>query len=279
MKKILKLVMPCDIERIIQAKKNDPISNVLTGSLLLNNQPHSVYFKFYSLQKGNRGLLNEVLGYLYGTVSNIPQPEFAGVAFVPTKILRPFYQLLTKEMQKDVDQEEVLPAFFTTAVTNTHYEFHTLNDWLRNQILKWKDFNKAVVFDEVIANTDRYPHNLIHTGNNLFCLIDNGFLATEDNTNPNWSYSSLQPHLNYSNQLASINQKEIESNVRKGNRFILVAEDYFLSHQHLLPEMMFWIDHFATDNNKKDWQSFLDFLQWRTDNVNELISNRYGLLG
>lgn len=278
MEKILKLVMPYDIERIIQAKKNDPISNVLMGSLLLNNQPHSVYFKFYSLQEGNRGLLNEVLGYLYGTISNIPQPEFAGVALVPTKMLRPFYPLLTKEMQREVDQEEALPAFFTTATTSTHYEFHTLNDWLRSQILKWKDFNKAVVFDEVIANTDRYPRNLIHTGNNLFCLIDNGFLATEDNSNPNWNSSSLQPKLNYSNQLASINQNDIESDVRKGNRFISVAEDYFLSHQHLLPEMKFWIDHFAT-NNKKDWQSFLSFLQWRTDNVNELISKRYGLLG
>ena len=278
MKRILKLVMPCDIERIIQTKKNDPISNVLMGSLLLNNRPHSVYFKFYSLKEGNRGLLNEILGYLYGTISNIPQPEFAGVALVPTKMLRPFYQSLTKEMREYVDQEETLPAFFTTAATSTHYEFHTLNDWLRSQILKWKDFNKAVVFDEVIANTDRYPRNLIHTGDNLFCLIDNGFLATEDNSNPNWNFSSLQPKLNYSNQLASINQNDIESDVRKGNRFISVAEDYFLSHQHLLPEMKFWIDHFAT-NNKKDWQSFLSFLQWRTDNVNELISKRYGLLG
>lgn len=277
MKKILNLVMPYDIERIIQAKKNDAISNVLMGSLLLNNQPHSVYFKFYSLREGNRGLLNEILGYLYGTISNIPQPEFAGVALVPTKMLRPFYQSLTKEMQEYVDQEEALPAFFTTAVTSTQYEFHILNDWLRNQILRWKDFNKAVVFDEVIANTDRYPRNLIHTGNNLFCLIDNGFLATEDASNPNWSYSSLQPQLNYSNQLALINQNDIQSDVRKGNRFISVAEDYFLSHQHLLPEMTFWIDHFATD--KKDWQPFLGFLQWRTDNVNELISNRYGLLG
>lgn len=81
------------------------------GSLLLNNQPHSVYFKFYSLREGNRGLLNEILGYLYGTISNISQPEFAGVALVPTKMLRPFYPLLTKEMQDSVDQEEELPAF------------------------------------------------------------------------------------------------------------------------------------------------------------------------
>lgn len=278
-KMILQEVMPINVERITRTVKNDPISNVLMGSLLLNNKSHSVYLKFYPIQLGNRGLLNEIIGYLYGTVSNISQPEFAGVAFVPTDMLKPFYKALTEDLKESAKEEAYLPAFFTESVLGHHYKYNILTDKQRKQILKWPDFNKAVVFDEIIANTDRYPRNLIQTGINHFCLIDNGFLATENNSYPNWKSSQLYPERNYENQLALINQAEIQADARKGNRIIAAADEYFLSYNHLLPEIEYWIDLLIEDNEKQDWLAFLDFLECRTKGINSLLSNRYGLLG
>lgn len=271
--------MPNDVERITRTVKNDPMSNVLMGSLLLNNKSQSVYFKFYPIQLGNRGLLNEVIGYLYGTVSNVSQPEFAGVAFVSTDMLNPFYNSLTEDLKKSVQQEKNLPAFFTKNVPGYHYKYNVLTDKQRKEILKWSDFNKAVVFDEIIANTDRYPRNLIQTGSNQFCLIDNGFLATENNSHPNWKSSQLYRERNYENQLALINQAEIQADARKGNRMIAAADEYFLSYNHLLPEIEYWIDLLIEDADKQDWREFLDFLEYRTNSINSLLSNRYGLLG
>lgn len=277
MQKKLKLVQAHDVERILRCQKNDQISDVFFARILIENQSEQVFLKLYPQKSGSRGLLNEVLGYLYGTVANVPQPKFAGIAIVPVELLKPYSKSLSNSLQSVIDNETHLPAFFTKSIAGTQYLYDYLNPWLKQQILRWKAFQKSVVFDEIIANTDRYSRNLIHDGNNQFYLIDNGFLATEDNTNPNWKASLLDPKKSFENQLANVNYNDVVADRRKGSEFILEAETYFLSFHHLLPEMEYWITNFANED-KDDWQKFLELLQYRTDNIHKLLCQRYDLV-
>ena len=119
-------------------QKNDQISDVFFARIIVENQSEQVFLKLYPQKSGSRGLLNEVLGYLYGTVANVPQPKFAGIAIVPVELLKPYSKSLSNSLQSVIDNETHLPAFFTKSITGTQYLYDYLNPWLKQQILRWK---------------------------------------------------------------------------------------------------------------------------------------------
>jgi hypothetical protein len=43
----------------------------------------SAYCKVYKPESSNRGLINEIIGFLYGDALNVPQPKHAFIAQVP----------------------------------------------------------------------------------------------------------------------------------------------------------------------------------------------------
>ena len=105
--------------------------DVFFARIIVENQSEQVFLKLYPQKSGSRGLLNEVLGYLYGTVANVPQPKFAGIAIVPVELLKPYSKSLSNSLQSVIDNETHLPAFFTKSITGTQYLYDYLNPWLK----------------------------------------------------------------------------------------------------------------------------------------------------
>ena len=86
-------------------EKNDIVSDVITGNVLYKGEDIPVYFKAYAfsyphIAKGDRGLLNEIIGYLVCHLHKVPQPEQAFFVLMPKEKLTHLWGNLNERIKK-----------------------------------------------------------------------------------------------------------------------------------------------------------------------------------
>lgn len=280
---VIKTIQPLEILRVDTCEKNDIVSDVITGNVLYKGEDIPVYFKAYAfsyphIAKGDRGLLNEIIGYLVCHLHKVPQPEQAFFVLMPKEKLTHLWGNLNERIKKSYESADIIPMFATQRIYSKSMAIRYSHSMyaVENELRKWKHFKKALVCDEAMANTDRLPRNILTINSKDFWLIDNGKLAIEDGTN--WRRAGLIDDYHYSNYLADLVIKDVQADHRKGSAIIGVASSRTKMFKDIVLECEFWIDMLASDDDKKDWKEFLKFLQSRDHNITRILSKRYGML-
>lgn len=280
---VIKTIQPFDILRVDTAEKNDIVSDVFTGNVLYKGEDVPVYFKAYAYDhphvgKGDRGLLNEIIGYLICDLYKVPQPEQAFLVLMPKESLTHLWSDLSDRIKKSYETYDVIPMFATQRIYAKvlSLRYNHSRQAVESELRKWPHFKEALICDEIMANTDRLPRNILTANSKDFWLIDNGKLAIEDGTN--WQSTGLIEHNNYSNYLADLVIKDIQADSRKGNLIIQTALENFKAFRQIIAECEFWIDAFISSQDREIWQKFLAFLHSRDDNITHILSERYGML-
>lgn len=130
-----------------------------------NGKRVDAYAKLYPFDGGaNRGMVNEVTGYLIARAMGITQPASAFIAQIPIKkISSPKHDWL-KQARKITD---TYPAFCTERLDGKSAAFRVPDLELPlviDDVRQWKELPYTVAMDENIAHTDRHLNNLIRLG-------------------------------------------------------------------------------------------------------------------
>lgn len=231
------------------------------------------YAKFYPCENGhNRGLVNEITGYLCGHALGIPQPDIAFIADIPLGRLPRATGWLAGVKKK----RKTYPAFCTLRLDGHSAAVRvpdSLADPVKKEIERWEDLPRAVAMDEHIANTDRHLNNLIRLDRHRFAVIDNGRLANTEG--PDWTQASLSPHALYRNRLSEHlwGHRPPESHISK---MLDLARHHPVAFAQIRDELEYWWSKLIPD--EADHKAFRAFLEERTMNIDALIRLRYNRL-
>lgn len=280
---IIGLVQPEEILNILSIEKSDIVSDVFRGNALIDRTNEQVYLKAYAfdngyIAQGDRGLLNEIIGYLICYLYQVPQPTKAFLALVHRNSMQPFLSKASNRLKASLAKSDIIPMFGTTRLygKNLQNTFFHSTAIMERHLIKWDHYKTAVICDEIMANTDRLPRNIITINRNDFWLLDNGRLVAEEGTN--WKTSQLLSDNNFTNYLADINKNNIESDTKKGNSIVAKAHINKKNINHILTECQYWINLLSHNDDMQDWESYLQFIAYRNDKVAKLLIDRYGML-
>lgn len=275
---IINLTLPDEVLRISTCVKNDEVSDVFTANLLRKGEDIPVYLKCYSTEKGERSLLNEVIGYLICNAYTIPQPEQAFIVLAPrTKFLHVLPDT-TARFKNILEKKEYVPMFATQRLNgkNLAFRYHHSMESVISLLRHWRYYRQASICDEVIANRDRLPRNILYLGNKDFWVIDNGVLACDEGTN--WRKNDLKPKKNFVNFLADLYKYEIQADPKKGSAILYTAGKTEKRIRTVISEINYWVSQLSPESDTLEWQDFLSFLETREDIKSELLTKRYGML-
>ncbi|MCC5809889.1 MAG: hypothetical protein JJU06_05900 [Ectothiorhodospiraceae bacterium] len=230
--------------------------------------------KMYPHEQGrNRGLVNEITGYLFGHALGIPQPDLAFVAHVPIKHINGAKGLVRELKRAKVD---TYPAFCTRRIDGHSAAVRVPDSQLPavvEDIRKWRALPHAVALDENIANSDRHLNNLLRLGTGDYAVIDNGLLACPY-PGGNWSAEDLDAQGNYVNVLSE-NMWQNNPPGRMVSKMLDLSRHHLSAVAGIANELEFWWSKLLSED---DHQAFKAFLDARTANVHSLLANRYGRL-
>ena len=280
---VIRTIQPSDVLRVDTSEKNDIVSDVFTGNVFHEGEDIPVYFKAYAydhphIAKGDRGLLNEIIGYLICNLYKVPQPERAFLVLMPKESLTHLWDDLSERIKQSYETYDVIPMFATQRMyaKTLSLSYSHSRQAVERELIRWTHFKEALICDEIMANTDRLPRNILTANAKDFWLIDNGKLAIEGGTN--WKSTDLIENNNYSNYLADLVIKDIQADSKKGNLIIQTALKKFKAIRQITAECEFWIEALVSDQDREIWQKFLAFLQSRDHNITHILSERYGML-
>lgn len=232
--------------------------------------PCEAYVKLYPNDSGaNRGLVNEITGYLCAHALGVPQPEIAFVASIPLKQLRNPRRWLAEARKK----HETWPAFCTKRLDGKSAALRVPNSEMGAVIADvsaWSKIADAIALDENIAHTDRHLNNLLRIGRRNYALIDNGRLATTTD-NPNWTLPDLNSGKLYRHRLSERiwNHTPDDETI---SRILDAATNHYPALEIVRDELNYWCDLLLTDNDK---DAFSAFIAQRTQNIEALLRKRY----
>lgn len=230
----------------------------------------TAYCKIYPIGQTERGLINEITGYLFAHAFGVPQPEFAFVTQLPVSVL------IDIESKFGADhwllKQSIHTIFCTTRLDgeSAAIYFSAPNEELNYELSKWADLNKTVALDENIAHTDRHFNNIMRLRRNQFAAIDNGRLVSEDSES--WTKEMLNHEHLYRNRLSEHlwNHKPDKQIVSK---MLHVAQEHLNSIKLINDELIYWIKGLISSPIEQE--AFYQFLQQRTGATPWLIQKRY----
>ena len=167
---IIQTIQPDEVLRISTCVKNVEVSDVFTATLLCKGVDTPVYLKNYSLEEGERALLNEIIGYLVCNTYGIPQPQQAFFVLVPKYKVLPFLKGVTQRFRDSIEHTDVFPMFATQRLNGKDLAFrynHSM-ELVIAQLKHWRHYKSALICDEILANTDRLPRNILYLGDKEF---------------------------------------------------------------------------------------------------------------
>jgi len=238
------------------------------------------YCKVYKPENSNRGLINEIIGFLYGDALNVPQPKHAFIAQVPRSYLTGLAKLGKLCWLNQRKDSEFL-VFGTSTLDGRSAAIHFSNppesaqvSKLISEIANWQHYPHAIAVDENIAHVDRHCNNLIRLNRNSFALIDNGRLVNE--LDESWTASALDHNLHYSNRLA-----EMLEFVPTNQTSNIISSSIGVSSKHpimcvkITDELAYWIDLLVPQS---DGEAMKQFLLKRNEATECLLRTRYNRL-
>lgn len=233
------------------------------------------FCKLYPLTNDNRGLVNEITGFLFGHSLNVPQPEHAFIANVPLEKLRDISRIFAPEHWiRNVGDTKDWIAFCTTRLDGKSAAIH-LNDAEIQVVIEdvagWIDLPRAVALDENIAHVDRHLNNLIRLGQKRYALIDNGRLV--DGVSECWTKDMLAHDKLYRNRLSECiwKHRPDEDSISSLINFSL---DHHEAFSRISEELAYWLKLLAPN----DYAEFENFLKARASDLEWLLKRRYNRL-
>lgn len=234
--------------------------------------------KLYPRGNGERGIINEIIGFLFAHALGIPQPRAAFLAHIPRKHI-PLAKL-GKDHWVNQHQEPQILAFCTaslfgkTAAMSYKPLDETQTKYMLEDISHWGHCANTIALDENIAHVDRHANNLIRLGKRSYAVIDNGFLAST--TSFNWIPDDLVIEREFPNRMATymtlVNEKQRET--IKGSA-ISAGEKHAETCTHITEEMKYWIGCLLPQS---EGIAFMQFLLQRAEKTPWLLKHRYHVM-
>lgn len=255
-----------NLEPVFDALVHDPVED----------KDITVCVKLYHHESNqNRGMVNEITGWLIAHALGLPQPGRAFVVKVPMAELEKPTQTWVAELKKQAVHYWAfatlkLPAESAALQFNAAADLPLLVDDIR----RWDNLPGAIALDEHIANTDRHFNNLLRLGKANYALIDNGRLAVERGVT-NWRLTELDQNHLFTNLLSrhcwdDRPEKSMASN----------AVEAASAHKDALgkvrAELEDWWHRLLT--NPVERMAFDKFITARAADLSILLSRRYHLL-
>lgn len=227
------------------------------------------YAKMFPYENGtNRGLINEITGYLFAHAIGIPQPEIAFVAEIPT------WKLTNKP--KWLNGIDYYPAFCTKRMDARAAAFRLPDAQIPSLIAsvdRWKHITPTVCMDESVSNTDRHLNNLLKTGKDQYAIIDTDRIASTI-AHPHWTTQSLDHAALYENKLSRIiwNHRPKDKNVS-----LMLSHSPAISSafSQIKDEINYWTTKLL---DKEEKAAFTQFLAARSNQLDQLLRQRYNRL-
>lgn len=240
------------------------LSPVFTAHFTIAGKEQRMYCKPYRLRE-DKGLFNEIAGYIVAHSRGLPLPRNACLARIPAAAV-PERRQHCRKIYEWVQQTKLIPVFCTSAV-----QALAIPESMREKdIADWPTLAAAVVLDDSIANTDRHPHNLLRTGKNQYILIDHGILLTETDLSGNWTAADIDGSKHYRNQLA-----DLAAHHHKTAAVIDAAERLPGITPPAWNELQFWAKHLLTEEES---ELFLNFCRQREESASCLLKTRYNMI-
>lgn len=235
------------------------------------------YSKIYPYDKGlNRGMVNEITGYLICHALEIPQPVRAFVGHVPLRqICTPDSSPLIQEL---AEQREYYPAFCTQRLDGRSGAFRLPGAQipkLIDDVKAWEKLPATMAVDDHIANPDRHLNNLIRLGNQSFAVIDNGILAAPTSEGiKHWKVEHLNAFTLFRNRLCEHVFGGNPPN-RTVSATLGVAPGCSPAVDSVIDELEFWWSQLLSG---EDHEKFKAFILERTAQIEVLLRRRYNRL-
>lgn len=232
------------------------------------------YVKLYPHQNGlNRGLVNEITGYLYGHALQVPQPDHAFLAEIPLNRLRNIDQHLPTGhwLHGALKTTNTWPGFCSSRLDGKSAAVHVPDTEIyavREDIAAWGDLPRAVAMDENIAHVDRHFNNLIRLGRKKYAVIDNGRLV--NGNSERWTCDMLDPSALYRNRLS----EHVWAH-RPADETISAMIDFAQRHQAAFATIKQELEYWLRLLLPKEHADFNSFLSSRTESVEWLLRKRY----
>lgn len=244
-----------------------------------NGDKIEAYAKHYNAQTDERGIVNEITGYLTAHALGINQPKRAFIAHVPLKRLDFKTNKKAKWLTEAKKTRQSYLAFCTQRIDGkgAGYRVPVIDmPMIAQDVGSWSQFADTVALDENIAHVDRHYNNLIRFGKNDFSLIDNGMLAVDRTISRNWTTADLSSSALYENRLLANTQRLAPSIVidNKSN-FVKKSSRHESALNDIMPELEFWWKTLLTP---ADYVAFRHFFIERTQNLESIVRKRHNLL-
>lgn len=254
-----------NLEPVFDALVHDPVED----------RDIVVCVKLYQHEnKENRGMVNEITGWLITHALGLPQPGRAFLVNVPMAELEKPTQPWVAELKR---QAVHYWAFATIKLPaeSAALQFNNADlPLLAEDIRRWSNLPSAIALDEHIANTDRHFNNLLRLGKANYALIDNGRLAVEGGMT-HWRLAELDTNHLFTNRLSfqcwnDRPEKSMASNTVKA------ASAHIDALVKVRPELEDWWRRLLTNPGERI--AFDNFITARAIDLSILLSRRYHLL-
>lgn len=222
----------------------------------------------------NRGMVNEITGWLITHALGLPQPGRAFLVNVPMAELEKPTQAWVAELKKQAVHYWAFATIKLPAESAALQFNHADLPLLVDDIRRWNNLPSAIALDEHIANTDRHLNNLLRLSKANYALIDNGRLAVERGV-AHWRLTELDTNYSFTNILSSQcwndrPEKGMASNTLKA------ASAHKDALGKVRAELEDWWRRLLT--NPVERIAFDNFITARAADLSILLSRRYHLL-
>lgn len=226
------------------------------------------YVKIYPKTE-NRGLINEITGFLLAHANGLPQPQKAAVIQLPIEIIPP------EELNKFDVIENTILGWATEECGITPNTYLKVNDVIKyNQSLEmlksWTFFPRLLAFDDWVANQDRNTGNITIKGNKDFHLIDHGNVPVSEN----WNIDDLIVDKHYNNKLLD-GLYEKNYPLPLSSSMINESKEHCHAFEHIKNELNKWWQVLLDEDS---YQNIMNFINIRSQRSPSRIQARTGLV-
>jgi len=254
------------------------LANIVPGATLLNADERGVNETFIGFLDAASGrhrayikiltgkqLINELVSTTLGRALGLPIPQGYLVRALPE-------ELPDSTLLRNYGSEIVAFGSRAIDVPDLRRRYKMDGAQVVSTLLEnWKNWDKAMVFDEWVANSDRHFGNLLIGSPEDVWLIDHSHCFT----GPNWTSADLVPGKSCINQIADIQIPSLSFSQRMilKQKIIQFAEICRLVDTNSALNASFASNFIEAD----ELHGLQDFLQLRVSELAGLISSRLGI--
>lgn len=234
----------------------------------IDNKPGRFFVKVYP-DEHNKGLVNEITGYLIAHACGLPQPSKVAVIKVPKQVITTHFK---GNFTFNGDYILGWATEETGTTPNTHLNVGDMIKFNKclEDLKRWDKLPKLLAFDNWVANQDRNTGNITIKSKNDFYLIDHGNVPVSEK----WKNSDLSISDDYVNKLL----KALFSDnypLPISASMLNASKEHNVAFNNAISELTKWWGVLLDDPSKQHLEKFIEE---RSINSTVTIKNLTGLL-